>query len=35
VVFGYVPDGTYIIVIFEEVDEDTVYPVTAYEVPEP
>lgn len=34
-VFGYAPDGIYIIVIFEEVDDDTVYPVTAYEVPEP
>ncbi|HYV35817.1 MAG TPA: hypothetical protein VE988_08950 [Gemmataceae bacterium] len=34
-VFGYTPDGTYIIVVYELVDEDTVYPVTAYEVPEP
>jgi hypothetical protein len=34
-VFGYTPDGTYIIVIYEQIDEDTVYPVTAYEVPEP
>ena len=34
-VFGYAPDGTYIIVVFEEVDEETIYPVTAYEVPEP
>jgi uncharacterized DUF497 family protein len=31
-VFGYTPDGRYIIVIYEEVDEDTVLPVTAYEV---
>ena len=31
-VFGYTPDGRYIIVIYEEVDEDTVVPVTAYEV---
>ena len=34
-VFGYTPDGTYIIVVYEQVDEDTIYPVTAYEVPEP
>jgi hypothetical protein len=34
-VFGYAPDGTYVIVIYERVDDDTVYPVTAYEVPEP
>jgi uncharacterized DUF497 family protein len=33
--FGYTPDGDYIIVIYEQVDEDMVYPVTAYEVPEP
>jgi len=31
-VFGHTPDGRYIIVIYEEVDEDTVVPVTAYEV---
>jgi uncharacterized DUF497 family protein len=31
-VFGYTPDGRYIIVIYEEVDEDTVVPVTAYEI---
>ena len=34
-VFGYTPDGRYIIVIYEELDEDTVVPVTAYEVDEP
>jgi hypothetical protein len=34
-VFGYAPDGRYIVVIYEEVDDDTVIPVTAYEVPEP
>jgi uncharacterized DUF497 family protein len=34
-VFGYTPDGRYIIVVFELIDEDTIYPVTAYEVPEP
>ena len=33
--FGHVPDGRRIIVIYEEVDEDTVLPVTAYEIEEP
>ena len=30
--FGYTPEGVYSIVIYEEVEEDTIYPVTAYEV---
>ena len=34
-VYGHVPDGRYIVVIYEGVDEDTVVPFTAYEVPEP
>ena len=34
-VFGTTPDGRYIIVVYEAVDADTIYPVTAYEVPEP
>ena len=34
-VFGYTPDDEYVIVVFEWVDDDTVLPVTAYEVPEP
>ena len=34
-VFGYTLDGRYITVIFEQIDEDTVYPVTAFEVSEP
>jgi uncharacterized DUF497 family protein len=33
--FGYTPDDRYIVVIYEEVDDDTVIPVTAYEVREP
>ena len=33
--FGYTPSGEYIIVIYEQIDEDTVYPVTACHVPEP
>jgi len=34
-VFGYTPDGRYILVAYDEIDEDTIMPVTAYEVPEP
>lgn len=34
-VFGYTPDGRYIVVVYEEVDDDTVIPVTAYDVAEP
>ena len=33
-VFSYTPDGRYIIVVYVEIDQDSVYPVTAYEVPE-
>ena len=29
---GYTPDGRLILVVYEEIDECTVYPVTAYEV---
>ena len=34
-VFGTALDGTYIIVVYEKVNSDGIYPVTAYEVPEP
>lgn len=34
-VFGHTPDGRYIIVVYDELDDDTVVPATAYEVPEP
>lgn len=34
-VFGYTPDGRYIIVVYGEIDEFSAYPVTAIEVPEP
>ena len=34
-VFGHIIDGRYIVVVYEEVDRDTVIPVTAYEVAEP
>jgi uncharacterized DUF497 family protein len=33
--FGFTPAGEYIIVIFEPIDEDAIYPITAYHVPEP
>ncbi len=33
-VFGYTPDGRYLTVIYEEENDDTVIPVTAYEIPE-
>lgn len=33
-VWGYTPSGLHIIVIYEEIDEDTIRVVTAYEVPE-
>ncbi len=31
----HAPDGRFIVVVYEEVDDETVLPVTAYEVPEP
>ena len=34
-VFGHTLDQRYIIVVYEEIDENTVMPWTAYEVPEP
>jgi hypothetical protein len=36
-VFGYTSAGRYIAVVFEVIDDEpiTIYPVTAYEVPEP
>ena len=34
IVFGFTPDGRYILVVYEQVDEVTVYPVTAYDVEE-
>ena len=33
--FGYTEDGRYIIAIYDFIDDVTVLPVTAYEVPEP
>jgi len=34
-VWGYTLEDIYIIVIYEEIDEDTIRVVTAYDVPEP
>lgn len=33
--FGYTPSGEHIIVVYEQIAEDVIYPVTAYYVPEP
>jgi hypothetical protein len=33
--FGYTQDGRFIIAVFEYLDDMTILPVTAYEVPEP
>jgi uncharacterized DUF497 family protein len=33
--FGCACDGTYIIVVYEPIDADTIYPITAYQVPQP
>ena len=33
VIFGDTSGGRHLMVVFEEIDSDTVYPVTAYEVP--
>jgi hypothetical protein len=35
VAFGYTSAGRYLMAAFDEIDEWTVYPVTAYDVPEP
>jgi hypothetical protein len=34
-ILGYTQDGRYIIVVYDEPDNDTIFPVTAYDVPEP
>lgn len=34
IVFGFTPDGRYILVVYEQIDEVTIYPVTAYDVEE-
>jgi uncharacterized DUF497 family protein len=35
IAFGYISGGRHILVAFAEIDEGTIYPVTAYDVPEP
>lgn len=32
IVYGFTPDGRYILVVYEELDSKTVYPITAYEI---
>ena len=34
IVFGFTADGRYILVVYEQIDDVTVYPVTAYDVEE-
>ena len=34
IAFGLTPDGRYILVVFEQIDEVTIYPVTAYDLEE-
>ena len=34
VAYGYTQDDIYIAVVYTEIDEDTIYPVTAYPVEE-
>ncbi len=34
IVFGFTPGGRYILVVYEQIDETTIYPVTAYDVEE-
>ncbi|HUP78578.1 MAG TPA: DUF4258 domain-containing protein [Pirellula sp.] len=34
IVFGFTPDGRYILVVYEQIDDMTVYPITAFEVDE-
>jgi len=33
-VFGFTPDGRYIMVVYEQIDDVTIYPVTAYDMEE-
>ena len=34
IIFGFTPEGRYILVVYEKIDEVTIYPVTAYDVEE-
>ena len=31
-VYGFTPDGRYIVVVYEEIDDHTLYPVTVYTI---
>jgi uncharacterized DUF497 family protein len=31
-VYGFTPGGRYVVVVYEEIDDHTLYPITAYEV---
>ena len=33
-VYGYTPSGEYLVVVYEELDDDTVYPITVFPVEE-
>ena len=34
IVFGFTPEGRYIMVVYEQIDDVTIYPVTAYDLEE-
>ena len=34
IVFGFTTDGRYIMVVYEQIDDVTIYPVTAYDIEE-
>lgn len=32
IIHGFTADGRYVLVVYEQIDKDTIYPITAYEV---
>ena len=32
IVYGFTSDGRYVLVVYEKIDEQTLYPITAYEI---
>lgn len=34
IAFGFTPDGRYIMVVYEQIDDVTIYPLTAYDLGE-
>lgn len=32
IVYGLTADGRYVLVVYEQLDQDTIYPITAYEI---